>query len=152
MAYHLRHLPLRVFFQERKNDRERILLEICKSNKTTILFESPHRLRKLLSELKDFCGAKRQIQVHRELTKKFEEHIGDNIEEVINYFESKEILGEITVLIQGENKKRKNSEINEYQLKKELHDLINAGLSLSEASKYLAKKNNLTKGMIYNMY
>ena len=102
--------------------------------------------------MKDFCGAKRQIQVHRELTKKFEEHIGDNIEEVINYFESKEILGEITVLIQGENKKRKNSEINEYQLKKELHDLINAGLSLSEASKYLAKKNNLTKGMIYNMY
>ena len=140
------------FLPRKKKDREKILLEICKNNKTTILFESPHRLRKLLYELKDFCGAKRQIQVHRELTKKFEEHIGDNIEEVINYFESKEIIGEITVLIEGINEKKKDSEIDNFQLKKELNDLISAGLSLSKASKYLAKKNNLTKGIIYNMY
>ena len=30
------------------------------------------------------------MQVHRELTKKFEEHIGDNIEEVNNYFEKRD--------------------------------------------------------------
>ena len=36
--------------------------------------------------------------------------------------------------------------------KKELIDLINAGLSLSQASKYLAKKTNLSKNQIYNMY
>ena len=33
-----------------------------------------------------------------------------------------------------------------------MDDLINAGLSLSAASKYLAKKNNLTKSIIYNLY
>ena len=102
--------------------------------------------------MKDFCGAKRQIQVHRELTKKFEEHIGDNIEEVINYFETKEILGEITVLIQGRKQIKGDCEIDKLKLKKELDDLINAGLSLSEASKYLAKKNNLAKSIIYNMH
>ena len=36
-------------------------------------------------------------------------------------------------------------------LKKDLNDLINAGLSLSAASKYLAKKNGLKKSEIYNM-
>ena len=41
---------------------------------------------------------------------------------------------------------------NELQLKQELHDLTKAGLSLSAASKYLAKKNNLKKSIIYNMY
>ena len=35
---------------------------------------------------------------------------------------------------------------------KELYELIEAGLSLSAASKYLAKKNNLTKRLIYNLY
>ena len=41
------------------------------------------------------------MQVHRELTKKFEEHIGDNIDEVDKYFKNKEILGEITIVIEG---------------------------------------------------
>ena len=33
----------------------------------------------------------------------------------------------------------------------ELNELINAGLSLSAASKYLAKKNNIKKSLIYNL-
>ena len=32
-----------------------------------------------------------------------------------------------------------------------MDDLIKAGLSLSQASKYLAKKNNLTKNILYNL-
>ena len=56
-------------------------------------------LKKLLKELKEYCGGEREIQVSRELTKKFEEHIGNNINEVIKFFEDKEILGEITIVI-----------------------------------------------------
>ena len=44
-------------------------------------------LKKLLKELKNFCGGDREIQVSRELTKKYEEHIGNNIDKVINFFE-----------------------------------------------------------------
>ena len=42
--------------------------------------------------------------------------------------------------------------IHELNLKKELHELVNAGLSLSAASRYLAKKKSLTKNIIYNLY
>ena len=52
-------------------------------------------------ELKNFCGGDREIQLYRELTKKFEEHIGNNINEVIEKIKDKEIIGEITVLIRG---------------------------------------------------
>ena len=38
-----------------------------------------------------------------------------------------------------------------FEIKNDLHDLTKAGLSLSAASKYLAKKNNLPKSTIYNM-
>jgi len=140
------------FLPRKKCEREKILLEISNNDKTTILFESPYRLKKLLTDLKNFCGGEREIEVSRELTKKFEQHIGNTIQEVIAYFEGKEVLGEITVVINGINKTKTKSKYDNLELKKELNDLINAGLSLSEASKYLAKKNNLTKSIIYNMY
>ena len=140
------------FLPKKKSEREKTLLEISRNNKTTILFESPTRLKKLLNELKEFCGGDRKIQVSRELTKMYEEHIGNNISEVQDYFEKKDVLGEITVIIEGINKNPKDSEFDKFELKKDLHNLINAGLSLSAASKYLAKKNNLSKNVIYNIH
>ena len=89
--------------------------------------------------------------VSRELTKKFEEHIGNNINEVIKYFEDKEIKGEITIIIGGSDKPEANG-YDEVNLRRELHLLVKAGLSLSSASKYLAKKENITKSIIYNLY
>jgi len=140
------------FLPKKNSERKKIIYEINKSDKTTILFESPNRLKKLLIELKDICGGEREIQVFRELTKKFEEHIGNNINEVIDFFEKKEVMGEITLVIKGDETMNKTSIFNKYELKKELDDLINAGLTLSKASKYLAKKYNLIKSVIYNIY
>ena len=139
------------FLPKKKSERGEILFEISKNDKTTIIFESPHRLQKLLIELKDYCGGEREIRVSRELTKKFEEHIGDNINNVLDYFERKEVKGEITIVIKGIKKLKRNIEFNKLELKRELHDLIDAGLSLSAASKYLAKRNNLKKSVIYNI-
>ena len=137
------------FLPKKQIDREKILFEISKNEKTTIIYESPKRLRKLLKELHEFCGGDREIMVARELTKKFEEHIGNNINKVIKYFEDKDIVGEITIVIQGI--KKRDSTPDKLIIKKDLNDLINAGLSLSAASKYLAKRNSLKKSEIYNM-
>ena len=138
------------FLPKKKSERERILSEISKNEKTTILFESPHRFKKLLIELKEYCGGEREISVSRELTKKFEEQIRNTLDKLIDIFQEREIIGEITIVIKGIDEH--NQEINKSQLKKELKELINAGLSLSAASKYLAKKNDLTKNLIYNLY
>ena len=140
------------FLPKKKSEREKILFQISKNDKTTILFESPHRLKKLLIELKKFLGGDREVKVSRELTKKFEEHIGKNLNEVIDYFQGKDVLGEFTIVIKGKDKKTKVLDFSQIELRKELNDLINAGLSLSQASKYLAKKNNISKSLIYNMY
>ena len=139
------------FLPRKKIDREKVLFEISKSEKTTIVYESPHRLKKLLKELFVFCGGEREIIVARELTKKFEEHIGKNIYDAITFFKDKEVIGEITLVLKGKLKE-KNQEINKEDLKRELKELIQAGLSLSAASKYLAKKNSIKKSIIYNLY
>ncbi len=139
------------FLPKKKNDREKTLLEISKNEKTTIIFESPHRLNKLLHELKVYCGGQREICITRELTKKFEEQINNKLDVIIDIFKNKEVIGEITIVLKGLEKSNQ-TEFDEFKIKKELEELINAGLSLSAASKYLAKKKNLTKNMIYNLY
>ncbi len=140
------------FLPKKNSEREKILTEISKNEKTTILFESPHRLKKLLIKLKEYCGGQREIIVSRELTKKFEENIGKNIEEVISYFDGIEVLGEVTIVIKGISNSKQTNICNKLEIKQELYELTQAGLNLSAASKYLAKKNNLKKSIIYNMY
>jgi len=138
------------FLPKKKIEREKILSDISQYEKTTIIFEAPHRLKKLLRELHEYCGGEREIEISRELTKKFEEHIGSNIINAINFFEGREVKGEITIVIKGLEKKKEIS-FNELELKKDLQELMNAGLSLSSASKYLAKKTGIKKSTIYNM-
>ena len=138
------------FLPKKRIDREKIILEISNREKTTIIFEAPHRLKKLLGELYEVCGGTREIEVSRELTKKYEEHIGNNLEQVIKFYENRDILGEITIVIKGIDKK-KDIEFSKADLKKELYDLMNAGLSLSAASKYLASKKGIKKGIIYKL-
>ena len=140
------------FLPKKNSERKKILLEISTNEKTTILFESPHRLKKLLIQLKEICGGEREILISRELTKKYEENIGKNIEEVICYFQKREVIGEITVVIKGIKKLKKIEYFNELEIKKDLEELTKAGLNLSSASKYLAKKNNIKKSIIYDIY
>ena len=125
-------------------------MQISKNEKTTLIYESPRRLKKLLKELLEFCGGDREIMVARELTKKFEEHIGNNIYDVMDFFKHKDVIGEITIVIKGK-KKETDLEFNSSELRKDLKELVKAGLSLSAASKYLAKKNGFKKSEIYNL-
>ena len=73
------------------------------------------------------------------------------IDKILEIFENREIIGEITIVIKGLEKSNQK-EVNHSKLKKEVEELVNAGLSLSAASRYLAKKNNLKKNMIYNLF
>ena len=139
------------FLPKKQSEREKVLFNIGQSQKTTILFESPHRFRKLLKELKLNCGGERIIHISRELTKKFEEHINTDIDNAIKLFNEKKVIGEFTIVIKGKDK-IEDTKFDELNLKKELHDLVKAGLTLSAASKYLAKKESLKKNIIYNLY
>ena len=124
--------------------------EINQRDITTVLYESPHRLKKLLEELKEHCGSTREISISRELTKIFEQNYANNISHINESFKNQIPKGEFTIVIKGNLEKRRNN--NQEYLKAEISELIEAGLSLSRAIKYLAKKKNLSKNLIYNLY
>ena len=139
------------FLPKSGKEREKILNSIKISKHTSIIYESPKRLIKLLQELRSICGGNRNISLSRELTKKFEEHIGNDIDNVLNFFLDKEPRGEFTLIISAYESSDENQESDYKILKRELIELIEAGLSHSAASIYLSKKYHKSKNKIYKL-
>jgi 16S rRNA (cytidine1402-2'-O)-methyltransferase len=90
-----------------KKGRQTMLKKLAEEERTIILYESPHRLVKCLHQLKEFFGGERLASVSRELTKMFEETKNGTLDELIMYFESKPVKGEIVLVIDGKKKTKK---------------------------------------------
>lgn len=59
-------------FLPHKKGRQTLLREIAEEKRTVVLYESPHRISKLLGELSEHIG-EREVVVARELTKQYED-------------------------------------------------------------------------------
>ncbi|NMM46789.1 16S rRNA (cytidine(1402)-2'-O)-methyltransferase [Marinigracilibium pacificum] len=92
-------------FLPQKKGRQTRLKYIAEEDKTVVLYESPHRLIKLLNSILEECGEERVISVSRELTKRFEETINGSVKEVLDYFTEfpGKVKGEFVVIIQGKD-------------------------------------------------
>lgn len=97
-------------FLPHKKGKQTLLKKLAEEDRTVIFYESPHRLLKTLEQLKEFFGGDRQASVSRELSKKFEETKTGPVEELITYFSSKEVKGEIVVVVSGKTKQKHNAD------------------------------------------
>jgi 16S rRNA (cytidine1402-2'-O)-methyltransferase len=91
-------------FLPQKKGRQTAVQKIAEDERTTVMYESPHRLIKLLEQLLEFCDTERKISVSRELTKKFEETINGTVTELLQHFLQHEPRGEFVVVVEGKNK------------------------------------------------
>lgn len=92
------------FLPQKKGRRTR-LGQLKEEFRTVVLYESPHRILKLLEELKEVLKEHRRVSVSRELTKKFEETVTGTAEEVHEIFNAKQaIKGEFVIVIEGSGK------------------------------------------------
>jgi 16S rRNA (cytidine1402-2'-O)-methyltransferase len=69
--------------------------------RTMVIFEAPHRLEESLQDAASILGTDRAAAICREMTKTYEETIRGTLAELIDWASSKEILGEITLVIAG---------------------------------------------------
>lgn len=88
-------------FLPHKKGKQTVLKQIAEEERTVIVYESPHRLIKSLEQLMEITGPGRRISVSRELTKLHEETRTGTVEEVLAHFQSKEVKGEIVIVIDG---------------------------------------------------
>lgn len=91
-------------FLPNKKGRQTKLQLLANEERTVILYESPHRLKKALQQIVEFFGERRMVSVSRELTKIYEETQTGEAQIVLDYFEEKEIKGEIVIVIKGKDK------------------------------------------------
>jgi 16S rRNA (cytidine1402-2'-O)-methyltransferase len=88
-------------FLPEKKGRQTALKKLAEEERTTVLYESPHRLLKALQQFVEYLGPERQISVSRELTKMFEETVNGTSAEVLTHFETHIIKGEFVIVIGG---------------------------------------------------
>lgn len=91
------------FLGRNKAERKKRLIQLKNERRTIVLYESPHRIRKILPEIREILGD-RNVAIARELTKKFEEIIRGKVSEVEAVFLKKEPRGEFTIVIEGKQK------------------------------------------------
>ncbi|MBS1580017.1 MAG: 16S rRNA (cytidine(1402)-2'-O)-methyltransferase [Bacteroidetes bacterium] len=84
-----------------KKGRQTKLKQLAQEERTFILYESPMRLVKTLEELIVYLNENRKCCVTRELTKMFEENKRGTLKEVAEYFKTKQVKGEIVIVIEG---------------------------------------------------
>jgi 16S rRNA (cytidine1402-2'-O)-methyltransferase len=87
-----------------KKGRQTILKKLADEQRTIIFYESPMRLAKTLQDFITYFGPERQCSVSRELTKVFEENKRGTLQQVLEYFNGRNVKGEIVIVVEGKNK------------------------------------------------
>ena len=137
------------FLDRDKKLRRSRLEEVKEEERTMIFYESPHRLKDTLKDMLKILG-NRKISVNRELTKKYQEVIREDIETVINIFNEKEAKGEFVLIVDGF--KGEKTLVNDYSNLNEreyVEALLEDGMSKKDAIKVVCKERKLKKDFVY---
>jgi len=140
------------FLPRKIKERKRYFKSIENEERTIIFYETPHRLKKALRDMLEILGD-RKVVIARELTKLYEEIIRGKLSQVLTEISTKEVKGEITLIVQGGIKKKENSStdflIKECIIEEYLKKLKNQGYSNKEIIKITQEKLNIPKNLIY---
>lgn len=88
-------------FLPQKKGRQTRIKELSSEPRTIILYESPYRLVKTLTQLSESFERSRRVAVAREISKLHEETIRGTLDEVIKHFTGNKPKGEIVLIIEG---------------------------------------------------
>ncbi|MBM3839564.1 MAG: 16S rRNA (cytidine(1402)-2'-O)-methyltransferase [Verrucomicrobia bacterium] len=86
------------FLPHKSGQRRKTLERLKDLSATLVLYESPHRIGKLLAELAEIFPD-RPVVLARELTKKFEEYLRGSPAELLAVAQARSLKGEFVVLI-----------------------------------------------------
>ncbi|MEQ8465484.1 16S rRNA (cytidine(1402)-2'-O)-methyltransferase [Coleofasciculus sp. E1-EBD-02] len=130
-------------------ERQQRLEVLAAESRTLIFYESPYRLQQTLQDFANIFSPSRQIVLARELTKLHEQFWRGTIEDAIAYYTDHEPKGEFTLVLAGAPPE--TPVLSEAALKAELSQLINQGLSRSQAARQLSHLTNLPRRHLYQM-
>lgn len=129
----------KAFFEEKKNYPE-----------TQIFYESPHRVKATLENMQAIYGD-RSVVVVRELTKLYEEYQRGQISEILTSIADNPLKGECLMIVSG-YAETEVLQVEELDLVAAVSSLIATGSKPNQAIKEVAKRYQLKKQEVYDLY
>ncbi|PIE32597.1 16S rRNA (cytidine(1402)-2'-O)-methyltransferase [candidate division KSB3 bacterium] len=139
------------FLTNKRSARIKQLKEVQQEQKTIVCYVSPHHFLKALADIRQILG-NRRITATRELTKKFEELVRGDVDEILEHFSQKpSIKGEFTLVVAGAAtaaRKTMDSKAIAIELEKRIYE---QELSRKDAVKQVAATFGLPKNTVYQV-
>ena len=136
------------FLPSRGRERSERLQILAQEPRTSVLYEAPHRLRQLLTELHDACGPERPLQVARELTKRHEQLVGPDVATALAHFNDHSPQGEFTLVLGGAPPPPPPA-WDAAALRGQLQELLDAGSPPADACRLLARRTGQPRRALY---
>ncbi len=130
--------------------RRRFLAEAAAIPATIILYESPHRVHRLLAELVESFGKERSAALCRELTKRFEEVVRLPLGELAAVISGRDLKGEIVLVIDRMDPAQQSAE----DLQPALEDALRTAMEsrpLKEAVDEVTRAMGLRRRDVYQL-
>ena len=126
--------------------RRTFLEELAPVQATLILYESPKRLAALIEDMARVLGAGRQAVVCRELTKRFEEVLRGTLADLADQLASREIKGEIVVLVD----RAAPAEATEENIAAALDEALKS-MSVKDAASFVSQTLGVSRKIVYRI-
>ncbi|XP_011621536.1 uncharacterized protein LOC18429277 isoform X2 [Amborella trichopoda] len=136
------------FLPKHAGSRRKRLIASADETATQIFYVPPHSFHQCLEEMASIFTDSRSCVVARELTKVHEEFWRGTLGEAKDAFSSRQLKGEITLLIQGQSSLASDNK-SEAEIEHELRELVSNGQSLSMAVKLVSQGSSVKRKAVY---
>lgn len=137
------------FLHHQDKQKKKELEKLQYEQATLVFYESPHRIKKTLELMKVYFG-NRQMALCRELTKRHEEILRGNIEDIIEVLDT--VKGEMVLIVQGCQDENIQEEIFDISISDHVDEWIQQGFSTKDAIKKVAELRKMKKNEVYAAY
>ena len=139
------------FLPTDKREKAARLSALAAEERTAILYEAPHRLRKTLAELEAALGEERPLAVCRELTKLNEEILRTTLGGARRHYEEAEPRGEYVLVLGGAAPRESTRDWEALSPAEHVAAYEESGMARMDAIKAAARDRGVSKSILYKM-
>ena len=115
--------------------------------RTMVFFEAPHRIGDSLGDAVAVFGARRRAAICREMTKRYEQTIRGTLAELSSWADSNEVLGEITLVVEGAS--TNSAAMTADEMVTRVREFEGAGMDRKAAIASVAQEFGIAKRLVY---
>lgn len=132
-----------------RSGRERTtrLNAIASEQRTTVMYEAPHRIERTTSDLAQVCGGQRRVALARELTKMYETVWRGTLDDAVEHVAVTAPRGEYVIVLQGAPPR---GEVSDDEIRSALHIALD-GHSRKDAVATVVGQLEVPKRRVYDL-